>query len=378
MGSRAKVLVAAALVAAISTGCGASGSRPGASGPPIADGDPGASATHRPEGLAEHGLVLFVCDHDNGYRLESIDPGTGAVSGTVVLPMDLADPVMSLDPRFGSCGEMTSPVWRTRELFDRDFTRMVLRSSQRSDGSRHVGWIDLASGRITDVTARTSGHGFSSMTPVDNAPAFDPITGDFWWARGLDDVLSIDPETLKVTDHHLESGGGNYAYAGQFMLTEGTPDASGRRAAAVWVPAIGRAPVVRVLDSTHGLNEFETANPAGRDVSVAGLDGGCRVEGWLDDSHVIVNDTIGSACPTSVIDLDNPALVRILPANDHVNHDFVVSPDRGTIAFVSAGGGKIGIYRSSGSATRDPRCLYTIPGSDGTGVTVNARLLAWR
>ena len=395
--SRILPTIVGVLVATLLAGCAGSGPSSATNGSaPLSTASSPPSTAHSgmptgavtAERLAPHGLIVLDCTGEQ-MRLETIDPASGQVTGSEVVPKQFDDPVFPA-PEYdltATCGPVPDPTWHTREFFDPSFTKLVVTSTDQPDGSKHVGWLDLTTGKITDVTARDIGSAFTSQTPTDQYPKFDEITGLFWWTRSFtsgqaSQVLSIDPRTMQETDHTPSSGSGfDGADGGQLLRGNGVPDPTGTRAA-VASQGPGLPP------HGEGVEVFDLSQPRLSDDQVTGqlhvvpgMPAFCEVQSWLDATHVILS--AGSptwdygSCPSSEVDVgeSRPSLVPLLPPNDHANRDFTPSPDGKTFAFASTGNGKNGIYLWGGSATAEPRDLYDV---SENASQFPLRLLAWR
>jgi hypothetical protein len=360
----------------------ASASAKGGPGSPSAGA---TSAASQPKGgLPDHGLVLLVCGGvgEDTMTLVAIDPATQKVQTQLTVPISIEDKTyghVSLSPS-GICGAPQSP-WRVREHFDPGFAKVAVSLGEQPDGSKHVGWYDISTGSVVDVTARDVGHNFSSPVPHDIQPVFDSVTGELWFSRD-GHVRSLDPATMRETDHHQAPGGIgtdlgalSMGVLGGHLITpdDMVPDATGRRAARVIEG--GGATKVRVVDASRGITD--DAAP-GEDHAYPGPWSTCAVEAWRDDTHVIVGSAFGDRCPFSTLDVSRPAArpQPILPAvtSDRTNRDFVPAPDGASFALLSVGAADFTVYTSNGSPTTEPTPVYTSKTPD----LKQATLLCWR
>lgn len=137
--------------------------------------------------LTSHGLLTISCTSTNG--IELVDPSTGAVLAQETSPRELSTTSVGsvyLDYTHlcGSYGRANADTeLNYREQYNAGFTLMAVRAvNTQPDGSQHLGYIDLATGNFTDVTAATAPSGFGAIPPVDKSPVFD-TNGDFYFWR---------------------------------------------------------------------------------------------------------------------------------------------------------------------------------------------------
>ncbi|MBA8804767.1 hypothetical protein FB382_003058 [Nocardioides ginsengisegetis] len=378
---------AAALVLAASlAGCG--GSSPDTTSPPATSSTSGSatattSSSPSPVGtvadLPHPGLMLIVCTGGTSgtMQLLDLDPASGEVVGEVDLtsyvetgPWSSASLVTACDP--------ARPSWRAREAFDPTFGRIAISLPFPDDGTYRVGWYDVASGDVTDVTGGDVDSGFSGGTLRDMEPVFDPVSGDLWFERG-DKTISVDPSTMAETDRGPFTVATNTdsqlgVANGHLVTTFGfVPDAEGKRAAGI-VPGNDGGAVLRVLDASQGVIDEQMS---GTDIPYPGPGNECVVETWLDASTVIVGGPNGADCPFTKVDVDaaKPTPEPVLPAvtNDRLNNDFVASPGGHGFALLTSAAESFTVYESDGSASTEPKELWQAP---ATGL-VQAVLLCW-
>lgn len=66
---------------------------------------------------------------------------------------------------------------------------------------KHVGWLDLGTGKFTDITKNSAKSGYSTETFSDETPGFAP-DGSFWFLRDSQEYVSADASG-RLTRHQL-------------------------------------------------------------------------------------------------------------------------------------------------------------------------------
>lgn len=329
--------------------------------------------------------------------LALIDPSNGNVLAQVALPTPqqttLDGKNLSLDngtQNFGSFGSYQ---------FNSTYQYIAAQFSQASDGSQDVGYYDLATSKVTDISPKSSSS-FSAQTVSDTGPSFSPT----------------NPNLLE-----FQRNGQNYAYniaTGQSQLATQTagpiPSCVGYQSSACILvdqsgsPSIGIT--TRPQDDDNSVTDDPADNPnvasgngyqelgisnngtfvllvqgVNQDGSLQSID--CTPVEWLDSKNIlcarqngfvkvdVVDRTempAGSSYSYSDAYYKIAAPVSLLQSNDRTNTSPVLSPDRKTIAFISSQGSSAG--------------LYTVPVSGGqpkevaqlTSGTYTPGIVAWR
>ena len=84
----------------------------------------------------------------------------------------------------------TSP-W-SDEAVSPDLSRVAAVPDEDWNGpAGHVGWIDLLTGAVTDVTAFSASTALGASADTDSYPLFDPKDNSFWFVRNGTDVMRV-------------------------------------------------------------------------------------------------------------------------------------------------------------------------------------------
>ena len=397
---------------------GSSGSVGGPSGP-IATASSGATSA----APGKTGIVALAQNQFLGF----LDPA----SGLEVTRIDLAalfGPVTAAGPHFQSgwqCDGYRTPsaaALHLREEFDRDYTRVAVVDREHfPDESRHVGYIDIATGTFTDVTAMTTKSGFSAHVPIDVNPLFDPKANVFWFLRDTGEIIAVnlDTGTSEVRAQTPAGQTGSPATA-SFVVAPGSdqpvagtggsgtvrscddilPNPSGTVAAIDMELLNGTAQEIGLFTDFTDTLATSADDVAGNDVALAAkaaivmVDGGpppnslgsggphCLPLAWVSDNTLVCDRRQGPGGPGDLA-LDKLAAGQgattstlLLPPSERQNYGPVISPDGSTIAFLSQQGS---------SVIADNVSLYTIavdqPGSEPARVgdsLISGTLIDWR
>jgi len=122
-----------------------------------------------------------------------------------------------LNPDSGDVGTLeisNAPCPHSQGQISPDLTKIVVTIGAGSDGSKHVGWADLDTGAITDVTAKVEAAGGAmSARPQHADPTFSP-QGEFVYTDQLSHTMKfIDPISFKKVRELDEEPGGNYYFS---------------------------------------------------------------------------------------------------------------------------------------------------------------------
>lgn len=314
--------------------------------------------------------------------LQWIDPQTGRVTST----LKTKEIYLSPDGH-----RMVIGRGCLREQFNSDFTRTALvDESVRDDGSRHVGYVDLTTGRVTDVTASGIGPsaGFAAPAlPQDDDPLFSPGKEEFVFARGQD-VIGVDLKSMaRTTRAHRGIDGLGKPFptnglvvapgSGAILASDAIPNPSGTRAVSSdpldTVDHEQPFPTLLVWDD---LSQTLDPNAKGRKIRITNLPetpwggpyGGmwnlidCAPAAWIDDSTFICDEGLAALVESQslqVITLQGGQSEvsgrSLLPTNVRKNSNPVVDPSGTSVAFYSSAPGQASIYRvpaSGGTPTK--------------------------
>jgi hypothetical protein len=325
--------------------------------------DPVAQAFSAP------GVLVLNCN-DTGIVLTSLDPKTG--EQRVALERRVAGDSGVTAQVLACGGEGVNK--RVRELVDGRVNRMltsdgrklVVQLSGFADQSSHVGYFDIGTGSVTDLTATSSPKSDFGTAPQDTDPYFYSDT-KIRFVQNRDQTMEIDlgrpSERNRVPD---EFGGtdtlgvyippaplywGGVAFgvdvgprslfvrgSAPVMPATFAPDPSGTWAAG---DCGGSPPAVCVLrlDKGKWLAARVRTDPVQfRDISTSDLHGVCKdvslhsPVGWVSTHSFVSSDGI-------LADIDPQIQCRSLPpASDRSNDSFLVSLDQQSVLFESVQG----------------------------------------
>jgi hypothetical protein len=302
-----------------------------------------------PTFASEHGLVVFKCNGSgtSSKQLQLVSPTSGAVLNTLdmpSLPNGMSLVVVCLPARTDF-----SPDWK--------YTAFI--NSSESDGSQHVGIVSLATGATVDLTAESSGSGFTATDNVDSYPTFDQQTGDLWFERGHDpsELFKCTPpytscvDTGKVADFT----GPIVVANGAVLYTSGSfpamPNPSGttvaERGAVTGSNEIIATPATINADATQRTTPPETS----LGTTLSPLSFGCFPEAWVSETSLICSGDgynggtnlylLAGAIPGVASLTPTP----VLPANTRNNSSVVVAQGGSQFAFASQlGTGETELY----------------------------------
>ncbi|WP_369183011.1 hypothetical protein [Streptomyces sp. Y1] len=239
---------------------------------------------------------------------------------------------------------------RIRQLFDRDFSRLALVTTDDRTGASHVGYVDLK-GTFTDLTGTAAG--FTS-TPKEKDALFAPDGGSVWFTyrdpNGQDHVASRE----LAADHKLtEQWSGAPAAFGDLALTLGGNPLRGVTGGSVRFSPDGKRAVGYVDGEGQNVVTVTASGLLKADGHAGAIkDVDCRPSGWIDN-HTLLCAPAANGSPKPpyqnnlwTLDLDrmNPndnsnakdgAGPVLLPATDRKNIPQAVSADGKKLLFRS-------------------------------------------
>jgi hypothetical protein len=390
--SRRIRLATSACVAVFVSACGASGTPSTANGtlpPPngTRNGTVPPSATPMSFLPPAHGILECVSG-----QLTIVDPSTGATTWSE----PTTAPTVSGWMAAGCNGphESGTPPYDL-ENFSTDLARVVaFEGTPASSAGSHVGWIDLLTGAVTDISAMTSPPpSFGGAQPtIDTNPEFDPGDNSFWFARTTDGKTAA---VMRVSDgSSTASAVGTISYSDAWGISSlGTlVDVSDPYSPSGLPPSVNPRASVAVTIAGSGSSASGTQIallPAGswKQATISGPDATAFGVGssladtalqWLTDTGLIC--TVPQASGGSEIDLltYTPGTTLLTEAtlvssNNATSSHFIASPGGSEIAFLSYTQGM-------------PTMMYTIAAGDlkgqptpiGTPLSDMTSLLAWR
>jgi len=321
------------------------------------------------------GLILLNCVAKNRVSLDRYS-ANGQILAEQVIPLTIptsAGPV-SPDLNIASCGQTAFLRLANREVFSRDFSQVaVVANNPEPDGSQHVGYIDLATGHFTDVTAATTGSGFGAGGPVDGGALFDPVTDHFWFYRDNGSVYNCLPDTTDCravgqtdTSADVYNGIRFDVVNSVWQLTKGDD------------PPLLSPTAVLAAGSGNSLGDLHLSAATSQDsvaVTVSTPTGNlsCVVAGWIDDSTLLCSDPqYDQLYVVRHLNSKTEAATAtpLLPPNQDNDWTPVASPDGPTMAFVDSQGTEGVIYTVQlGASPSEPQKVATL--------NQGGELLAW-
>ncbi len=350
-------------------------------------------------GHPHSGIALVDCiSHDpTSVRISFLLPETGQPAGNLIIDTQLnGGPTGHLIADLNCAFRDGADNLQMREQFDTGLNRVAVTTSKLPDGSQHVGYVDLATKRFTDVSGTASG-GFTSNATVDSNPLFSPSRSEIWFLRDGRDIYSTDLSGGHLSKHTTPPASASGGVTG-FLIESGTdqpvnymkesgpeqlhvlPNPSGTIAVAAR-PEQGyphQAGGIRVF--THPADTFApldvwSDSTKGSAIAMTGV-GACVPEVWVDEATLLCSSSESppALMITSIASgRTSAAAVALLPPNQRENFSPVVSPDRSTVAFLSRGQGTITtLWSTSTKPGSDPRKVSDLPDSGFARA-----LLAW-
>jgi len=372
---RGHLTTATAVVSAmivVSCGGGA-GSRPGSESE--APGTTAAATVGGTDAVAAFekaaGVLLIGCDSgvQSGRSFVVLDPQTGAIRAELdptALAFNGALGQGPLRPASNLCGEPRA--------LSPDRRRLAVASSNFDDDSSHVGWVELATGRQTDVTAASVGKDFAAATPKDTDPRFGRDGRLYFNRAGVIPTMVAD-QSGTVTQ--ADPVGGCTALAtcpplthvsGRFFLDD-EPPRNGLR-----------------LGSTDPTAARDQRNAYAIDIPLT-VQGkpweSVRILYWLDDRSLLCRNTDGEYRVVTIdpqsLPLDTTEDVELasreagplaIPKTDRRIHWTAPTPDRRSLLFTASRGDESPrLYRVELEGTSEPTELGPVPpGLEGDDV----------
>jgi hypothetical protein len=322
--------------------------------------------------MSSPGVVVLNCAPNlSNWQLSIYDPTSGQVLGQETIPTSFNTNIGQVNVALDASSCRNSASFNrlaAREMFDSSLSEVAVMSAQQTDGSQHVGYVNLASGAFTDLTTSTSGSGFSGHIPVDNAPVFDQATGDMWFFRDDGGIYHCSPSGTCAVAAHVDQPDQNshfYVINGGWQLTPATNDpalldTSGRIAAiegnntqnlgATYDLAVERGG----QEPRRGL--YTLSDPKGGTI---GNDVNCYPEAWVSETSLICSASGGGSQFWYVSGLaagkpGTRTARRLLPTNERQDDSPVISPDGKRFVFRSTGGSITALYVQPVNAKRLP------------------------
>jgi hypothetical protein len=392
---------AAVTLAVVLSACGTAGtssgatssSNPGDAGP-ITGTNPGGTSPPNPGNpsattevtMASPGIVSLDC---NTQALDLLEPTTGAVLATTpALPADysytfgtegLTESPLPCEGLYPADGELPQTPGALT-FYSPNYSLMIV-DIQAADGTTDAGYIDIASGAVTDIGRQLQSQAFSASAANSTAQGFDS-KGNFYlttagshgnsnWYEVPAGETSLEALTQPPTVSYATSPGGAYQVEQQTLEEEPTFGYSGPE---LYVSEKGGS-FLPLVDPTS------TDNPSIEDQAIEG----CDQLFWLNGDTLLCAQA--PSAPTVIIDLSGAQQVTtkvtgsdasglavtaqsLLPSNTKSNYGFVLSPDGSKLAFASEVGQTLTAYEMAPQAGATPTELFSVP--------YESQLIAWQ
>ncbi len=313
--------------------------------------------------FAQPGILAGTCLNDSSSNLLLIDASTGKTIAQHTVPATMHEPTLG-SVNFSLCDGPNSDDGASnlyiRQQFSPDFSKLTFTSAPQSDGSVHVGYLDIATNKFTDLTAQSITMGFSANIPIDVNPIFDPKNGMLCFVRtsatpglvGSDpangsneihcnnlsthaDVIEggvINSPSNDVNNYFLTIQNGIFV-TGDHLVS---PDSNLFTVTAPTV--LGRvlfAPTIAGIASFMWDASKPLPNGTYFDVPFNTLS--ADVFAWLNNSNLLMSFRGSSGIymipPSSSHELDATPL-DIIPTNNAANTNVIVSPSGTNLAFI--------------------------------------------
>ena len=351
------VVASLAALALLGTACGSSTPPPAVGQTTTSTG--GASPIRPSAGtrnaITGHGLLACV----NSDNLELIDPKSGSLMATAAVTARVPT------------GWESAFHCDIRDVFSADLSRLAVRGFQ-ADGSLHVGYVDLATGTLTDVTAKRPHTGFGAALPSDCNPLFGPTSNTFWYLEGC-------AAGSGMTVHRVDLASGTDQTRGTvntlgFLVWASDQAGESKNTAADVL--LNRSRTLGAVGTSSGISLF--TSPAGPPVDVSvhysadQTGDACLPKAWAGDSTLICTHW-GEPLEVLQVTASTTSVqaTPLLPTNTRFNFSPVSSPDGSVIAFLSKQGTDVSLYTIAlARAGTEP----TLVASNVTGLV----LIAWQ
>jgi hypothetical protein len=358
-------LLAVAALLALTTVGGVSGcSNPNNNTVPPATSEPVVGTTAAPETQPapkpafdpSAGPIIGSFTEGHLDTLKQVDPATGETT-EVFKAAAVQDAAPTFDP-------VVAPThltgWILQQIFDSKLERMAVNWDDKSDGSKHVGWIDK-DGSLTDVTAQIAGGGSDFAARPQDAYALFDEKGQFAYVDlGTGMLVRVDPVTLKKVGKPVKVANdyGNVVKPAFFQ-----PDGS-----------VDDYQSDRLYDSGMVLLIKMPAGPVITSVAPE-----AAVQDIIDGERVLVSTgkALKVMSPANFkkrvgdADADTGSSVpAITPATDYQVEVATISSDKKTIAFSAVRGEDRALFIMKLGSSAPPSKIMSLAPSD--------RLLFWR
>ena len=349
--------------------------------------------------FSEAGILAESCGQDGGLNLLLINSISGKTTANHSIPPFFLDP--NLGAVKTSLCDRSIPVGGAsniflREQFNRDFSDVTFTSSEQIDGSIHVGFLNSASNKFTDITALSFPTGFNASIPVDVSPIFDPGTGDFCFLRSastgdllgfvqtsptseilcyslserkISTIGSLDSsDSTQIGDEFLTLQNGVFV-SGDLLVS---PD-SREFTYAGWdvnggvefLPVVGNV-------ASYSYDPFNRSLPNETNLDDPFSTSSSEVLDWLGNDHVLISidgSTGIYSIPPSLTSDTTVTPNNLLPESTAKNSNAILSPDQSKVAFIHSLLLNSALYIATVNAAIEPKILISAS---------NTRLIEWQ
>lgn len=393
----AGALVAVGLTSLQLAACGVNhGGRPASpqsTARPITESSSGSGQATSPASQAARplsGIAVAACSNTNSLTITFVDPDTGRSTERIdVLNGVSQGPGPTVG--YGISSNCTAgKKLSIRESFDTGFGRIATTTPTLSDGSQHVGFVDLASKRFTDVSGASS-TGFGAHAFTDSNPVFSFSGQQLWFLRDGQDIYSADlhggqpvkrltlpqPNDLSRAVPQFLMAPGSDQPIGQSGTLAALPNPSGTAAVDSRTVGTGRSLQNAAIRVYRAADTFVFAN--GHEVTMTG-EYECVPEAWVDDVTLLCDATQQVGSPPRLVitkvtlQSTSVTAVPLLPPNERSNFSPVVSPNHASVALLSTAGSVTSLYVTSTTGRGEPRKVTDLSDQLGSSGTT---LLGW-
>ncbi|MDL5158993.1 TolB family protein [Actinomycetospora termitidis] len=350
-------LVVIALAALLVAGCaGATPAEPG--------GPTGTASDGPPPGLVgvRNAAVTVACSNEGlsgpwSFTIAATDASSGAPVRELrfTLPKGTEPAFPCADGRGNVASAGLVPSYAFRQVFDADFRKIAVTSSDARTSGRRVGVLDIATGQVTDLSPARSDF---AAAPQDHSAVFAD-DGRVWFASDTTrTVTSVAPDGSGLRDEGPTGYTNGVAMLGSgdlglvvaprshtaFALAAGgdgfvapSPDGS-------VFASVEQAPLT---GESGPLELRRSEDDGGSAVPLSGDFG--RVERWVDGTRLLGVASAGQGTTITLAELGpgrRAATARsITPATDRYNASPVASPDGSSVMFLSFRANRAALYR---------------------------------
>ncbi len=352
-------VVLAAGVALLAAGCGSAAKKATSGTPPVppATSAAGSSAQASPSAAnpSFSGIVLDSCSNGFTQTITAYDPASGQVTGTrsfITRPENFHG--------LGCTDTLYGPAIRGQ--FNADYTQMAVTIDLSPE--QHVGYV-TGSDTLHDLTP-PKGTSFSSTTPMQTAPFFNPKTGRLWFETP-DGYGSVDP-AAGASSSRPEKANGQARVPTPYFTSAGNGPLLGDATGYQYPDSPDGQLVAARYTGSSGHSGYNVAGP-GTDLSTApelpGPD--CTPYSFVDNSRFLCLADAQLYLVTLNASRTAATTTALLPASSRHPLSALVDPTGRTVAFVAAQDGTDTLYVTGLGGQSEPHKVTDWPDSTGNG-----------